>query len=49
MERILFQIGIVEAAEDVAEAEPLWNPFELLVLLLVKGDVVILCYIADWG
>jgi hypothetical protein len=49
MKGILFQIGIVEAAQDITETEALWNSFELLELLLVEGDIVILSNIANRG
>lgn len=47
MKGILFQIGIVEAAEDITETESLWNSFQLLKLLLIEGDVVILSNVAN--
>lgn len=49
MKGILFQIGIVEAAEDITETESLWNSFELLELLLIEGDIVILSNVANRG
>lgn len=46
MKGILFQIGIVEATEDITETKSLWNSFELLELLLIEGDIVILSNVA---
>ena len=47
MESIFFQISIVEAAENVTQTQALRDSFELLVLLLVEGDVVVLSDIAN--
>lgn len=47
MKGILFQIGIVEAAEDITETESLRNSFELLELLFIEGDIVILSNVAN--
>ena len=47
MESIFFQISIVEAAENVTQTQALRDSFELLVLLLVEGDVVVLSDVAN--
>lgn len=47
MESIFFEIGIIETAQDVAQAEALRNSLELLVLLLVEGNIIVLCNIAN--
>lgn len=47
MKGVLFQVGVVEAAEDVTETESLRNSFELLELLLIEGDIVILSNVAN--
>lgn len=46
MESIFFQIGVVEAAQNVAQTQALRDSFELLVLLLVEGDIIILSDVA---
>ena len=39
--------GIVEAGQDVGDAQSLRDALGLLELLLIEGDVVVLCYVLE--
>ena len=45
----MLQVGVVEAGQDVTDAETLRNTLGLFELFLVACDVVILGDVLDWS
>jgi hypothetical protein len=44
----MFQAGVVEWTEDIADTKTLGNSFCLLELLLIEGDIVIFTNVLEW-